>query len=313
MNMISTLERVCFFGASVTQQSSGYAAVLAKELNADVKVFGFGGMHLKDAGIIYIDSVLECNPDICFVDWFSTGYNECSPSTEEYIDTIIYRFTKASCKLVFLFFPYKEDPSKKAFHEFCKRFLVRRNMMFIDVAAQLHMYDVKTILRDNIHTNDLGSRLYADIIKRYYEKRADISFPSKINKTKYSEIQSLVVEKEFTRHMVITGDSEIIGVLLIVGPYSGIIRLSDDCHSYTLNTWDRWCYYTREHILIRHSIRDYLKISVLKDDFDTSSCKKDIDFSRIDKKLVVCEIYYIGNGIEVINLEDGVPLPCREV
>lgn len=307
--MISTLYRVCFFGASVTQQSSGYAAILKKELNADVKVFGFGGMHLRDAGIIYIDSVLECNPDLCFIDWFSTGYNSCDSNTEEYIDTIIYRFSKVFCKLVFLFFPYKENPSKKAFHEFCKRFLVRRNMMYIDVAARLQMYDIETILRDNIHTNDFGSRLYADIIKQYYEKRADIPFPPKINKTKYAEIKSLVVEREFTKYMVITGNSEIVGILLVVGPYSGVIRLSDDYRSYTLNTWDRWCYYTREQCLVKHNIRDYLKISILNNDFDTSSCKKDIDFSKIEKKLVVYKIYYIGNGIEVNNLEDGVPLP----
>lgn len=193
MDVTKSILKICFFGASVTQQSKGYAALLKEELSENVKVFGFGGMHLKDAGVCYIDKVLEWHPSICFVDWFSTGYKECSKKTEELIDTIIYKFTKASCKLIFLFFPYKEQ-EREEFYQFCKEFLQKRKIAFIDVDEQVRE-DRETILRDLIHTNDYGSRVYADIIKESYKKMQDqLVLPTEIYDTKYTKIKSIDVE-----------------------------------------------------------------------------------------------------------------------
>jgi len=50
---------LCFFGASVTQQKEGFAWHTSQLLNSEYNCFGYGGCHLKDAGICFIDKVLE--------------------------------------------------------------------------------------------------------------------------------------------------------------------------------------------------------------------------------------------------------------
>src|SRR5574344_2395817 len=94
--IINKYSRVAFFGASVTQQNPGYSYETAKLLESKYKVFGFGGMHLPDAGICFIDKVLKFKPNYVFVDWFSTDYMEQSNKTLSYIDTLLYKFSKAN-------------------------------------------------------------------------------------------------------------------------------------------------------------------------------------------------------------------------
>ena len=45
------MKKIAFYGASVTQQRNGYVKYFAKLSKAKVLKFGFGGMHLNDAGI----------------------------------------------------------------------------------------------------------------------------------------------------------------------------------------------------------------------------------------------------------------------
>ena len=77
-------DTICIFGASVTGQKTGYAAILKKRWS-NTYVYGYGGMHLKDAGIAYIDECLKHKPSVCFIDWFSTGYNVCDQNTIDYL------------------------------------------------------------------------------------------------------------------------------------------------------------------------------------------------------------------------------------
>ena len=101
---------ITFFGASITQQSQGYVHYFAN-LNPqfNIKVFGYGSMHLKDAGICFIDNVLTTDPEYCFIDWFSTAYvDEAKENFEEiclYLDTILHKFYSKGVKLVFLTLP----------------------------------------------------------------------------------------------------------------------------------------------------------------------------------------------------------------
>ena len=95
-----------FFGASVTKQKTGYAYILKRLFEKDnynTHIFGFGGMHLNNAGICMIDQIISKNPKYCFIDLFVTLYDKIDRNTIEYLDTIIYKFSKINCKLIFLF------------------------------------------------------------------------------------------------------------------------------------------------------------------------------------------------------------------
>lgn len=298
-------DKICFYGASVTQQKNGYAVILQKELGCDVEIFGFGGMHLKDAGVCFINKVIESHPSICFIDWFSTGYNECSHRTEELLDTIIYSFTNASCKLVFLFFPYVENDNKKIFHDFCKSYLMKKEATIIDVEKITNgKYSTGDILRDGTHTNDYGSRVFADIIKESFLKIKDIiKYPKKVANTKYTDIKCLEVNKEFNNIVQLEGDCEIIGLYSILGHYSGVIKVEEK--DYEKNTWDRWCLYDRDAFIFEYLLNGRITIRITNDIFDTSACKEKYDFSKVEKKLVIMKIYYIGKKVDVINITEG--------
>ena len=52
--------KVAFFGASTVQQINGYADIFAQNYTEyKCKKFGYGGMHLNNAGIVFIDKVIE--------------------------------------------------------------------------------------------------------------------------------------------------------------------------------------------------------------------------------------------------------------
>lgn len=56
--------KIAFYGASVTQQRNGFVDYFAKLSKIRVMKFGFGGMHLSDARICFVDKVVEARPDI---------------------------------------------------------------------------------------------------------------------------------------------------------------------------------------------------------------------------------------------------------
>ena len=122
---------IAVFGASVTQQKYGFATKLNKHFNVPIKVFGYGGMHLSNAAICFIDEVISERPTHCFFDWFSTGYNESNDKTVQYIDTILNKCSKNNCKPVFLFLPFKNNPNKNYFHHFCKSVLDNKKVFLL--------------------------------------------------------------------------------------------------------------------------------------------------------------------------------------
>ena len=298
---------ITIFGASVTQQKSGYASILASNLNDDVQIYGYGGMQLNGAGVCYIDKVLSAYPSHCFVDWFSTAFTEKSEKTIEYIDTIIHKFNPIECKLIFLFFPSRDYLNRKPFHDFCKKHLENVGAYYIDVAHFIR--GTEDILRDNVHTTDYGSRKYADtILSRFKLDEKHITLLQNSRKTRYCNIKNISINRKIKRSIHLKGNCEIVGFLLTIGPHSGLVDIvTNNTTTETENTWDPWCHYDRKHFNITNKIIDGgIKINVLQDSFDTSTCRREFDFSGIKKKLNIHYIYYVGEQLRVLNLLDRI-------
>lgn len=187
---------IAVFGASVTQQKPGFAYELKKLFAKEkVCVFGFGGMHLDDAGICFVDQVANHHPRICFVDWFSTGYTKVCAETKEYIDTILYKLTVVKCKPVFLFLARKEK--QEEFYHFCKTHLKTKNIAFVEVNELVASEPTEKILRDNIHTTEFGAKIYAQIIFNWYKKNYQKVICPKICATRFCQINVKKVNRIF--------------------------------------------------------------------------------------------------------------------
>lgn len=171
----------------------------------------------------------------------------------------------------------------------------------------MNKYDLDIILRDDVHTTEHGSSLYSKIIyEKFKENKDNMVIPSGMPETQYTNIKKISVDREFKSFLRIRGNCEIIGFLLTIGPHSGLIEVVEDrSETYTINTWDRWCHYTRRHFNLPMRISGEYHFNILQTDFDTSSCKIQMDFKKEEKKLIVHDIYYVGNELRIDNIHDS--------
>ncbi len=266
-------------------------------------------MHLNNAAICFIDEVISEKPSYCLFDWFGTSYNETNYKTVEYIDTILNKCSKIRCKPIFLFLPFRYNPKKYKFHYFCKSHLNDRNSFLIDINFEACKSNLNEILKDDLHTTKYGSELYSKIIyDKFIDNGDNINVPNGIPETKYECIKRIAVNREFDGSIELSGDCEIIGFLLTVGPHSGLVNVViDGTASFTGNTWDRWCHYTRKKFNLPMRLSENAQIHILQTPFDTSLSKTKFDFEKGQKKLIVHDIYYVGNDLTVDNINDG----CR--
>lgn len=286
---------ISFYGASVTQQKSGYAVKLRSKLKEDVKIFGYGGMHLNDAAICYVDKIVAMQPELCFIDWFSTAYIEKNDSTIDYLDTIVEKFTKINCKLVFLFFLNADHKNRISFYSFCKKYLINKGIAFCDLNEFID--ESSELLRDNVHTTEYGSEKYSEIILKFLrENRYSIKVAVKPKKTIYSEISEKKINRIYTKNLKLSGNGKVIGFLLTIGPHSGLIKVINKEHVTNFNTWDQWCHYNRKHFNISFVLENNdVILEVLDDDFDTSSCRNSyLSFENYKKKIIVHSIFHTG-------------------
>jgi hypothetical protein len=290
---------ISFFGASVTEQKNGYAVKLSNKLsNTDTHIFGYGGNHIDDAGICFIDNVLKTNSNYCFIDFFSTAYVSISETTIEYLDSMVYKLTQSNCKIIFLFLLDRDHSNRIEFYNFLKNYITSKNLYYIDINDFLKYNS--DLLRDNVHTTEFGSEEYAKIIYDVFQKDKDtIEYPINITKTKYCHhVKTLHVNKIFTDNIIFEGDCFIIAFYLIIGQKSGTIDINGvkEC------IWDQWCHYDRHHFNLKKiNVKDKLEMKILQDEVDYSTCRRDIGETCINKELNIIDIYYIGDKLEILN------------
>jgi hypothetical protein len=87
-----------------------------------------------------------------------------------------------------------------------------------------------------------------------------------------------------------------------------MVEVRNELESQTHNTWDRWCHYPRRTLdfgLSSIEVSGRVEVTVLRTDFDTSSCSSKKDFRKERKKLILHDIYYVGNFLNIDNMQHG--------
>jgi hypothetical protein len=164
-----------------------------------------------------------------------------------------------------------------------------------------HFDDLSIILRDGIHTTNLGSVEYGKIISdkftsNFYNK---IEIPNNYPaKTKFCNIKYVDLNTETKKELILSGLSEVIGISQLIGPYTGLV----DIDGVIYNNWDRWCYYEREMVNLKFKVDNISIIKVLQDDFDRSICTHPSNWS-VEKRLKLKRMYYIGEDIKIIKCD----------
>lgn len=161
--------KYCFFGSSVTEQATLYKTgevvgyvnhFITNYLNEDsgsALRIARGNTDICNAGIIYLDDIIKWKPDICILDWATSGNPEAD------IVTIYHIYKKLLAHNILPFtviFPRKKRcylslPVYKKQVEICQYF--GTPLLEIDPETELD-----NILRDTVHTNVLGGKIYAE-------------------------------------------------------------------------------------------------------------------------------------------------------
>lgn len=285
--------RIACFGASVTEQDPSYCTHLLPEY--EVIKFGYGSRQPSNAGYAYIDLVLSYAPEYCFIDWFSTGWLHADRFDEvkEFIQTLQYKFYTAGCKLIFLIFP-DTTVDKVAAYAMAYKYLTEIGVPVLDISQS---FDVSEVLRDGIHTTEVGGAMYAEKINEYFATLITKEPPPIIipEKTKYCDVGSLPINRIIRDKIVFNGKGQVLGIEQFIGPFSGLISVN----GVKMSIWDRWCYYRRDAMSVGFSVDGRTEVIVLQDDFDRSECVHldEADFS-VEKYLDWNTCFFIGNVYE---------------
>ncbi len=292
--------KVAFFGASTVQQINGYADIFAKNYTEyKCKKFGYGGMHLNNAGIVFIDKVIKWKPDICFVDWFCTDYINKDGKVELYVKVLLEKFSRINCRPIFLFLPHNDqEEDRKLFYQSTKKLVSDLDLEYICIDQLLSKENISDIVRDRIHTNQLGAEKYAFILSDYLKMHKEFNIIS-FGKNCFSNIKSVRVNKVYDKTMSFDGNCFIVGMTQLVGNFTGLLDKVTNETSEEILLWDRWCYYTRNHFALSFEVLGKTDLFVTNKKFDTSTCKSNLDFSLFKKKLVIKKIYYVGDSLFV--------------
>jgi hypothetical protein len=244
---------VSFFGASVTQQKNGYVdkfSELTNENNIIVKKYGYGSMHINDAGICFINNVICNKPNYCFIDWFSTGFICSSDYIKQFIDTIVLKLIKINCTPVFLLFDRKDMCQNRLnMYDYVINYGNKHNIKYISITNN---DNIDELLRDTVHTTEIGSLYYGKKIYDYFMinlinsqiNDSKIIFPEK---NQYYDIKVLQVNLTIYDEITLYGNAKIIGIYQKIGPYSGLVDIitGDNITKYLI--WDQWCNYERNN------------------------------------------------------------------
>lgn len=307
--MNNKMLNIAFFGASVTAQKTGYVSHFFNHKKFNVSQHGYGSMHIRDAGMCFIDDVLETNPDYCFLDWFSTSYIPKEQELYVYLDNFRYKFIHHNCQIIFLLFSGSEShmsQSRLEMYDQVIDYAKKYNIPYINLYEHVKNKESKTLLRDVVHTLDLGSEIYGNKIHEEFTnnilEKYELNSENLI-KNKYAEIKKIKLEKQVVEDFIkIKGKGELIGITQNVGPYSGVVKIEADGVFTNQRIWDVWCYYERKMITIRKSFENYLNIFVSQEDFDSSSAKQQIDWNLKKAIKPIDYLYYMGH-IEDIELQ----------
>lgn len=283
------MQNIVFFGASITQQKLGYVHSF-KKLNPtySIQQFGYGGMYITDAGICFIDDIICQKPEYCFLDWFSPACYRPPEKIEEYLDAIVEKLLNINCHVIFLFFYRKQmDPGWFQMFDYLKQYANQYNIVCYDLS---NLSDPDQYLRDNIHTNSLGSEKYGQIIHNNFHSTIftkNIVIPKK---NKYSTILNIDANIIATKYikLISLGQSSIIGVLQKIGLYTEDVSYTYNNENYLISLKDKWS---------SQYERSTIKISI------NNFCEEIIIQIPEGKQLIWEKLFYTGDRIQITDYE----------
>ena len=300
---------VCF-GASVTRQTNGYVDYLSNFLENEIYKEGYGSMHLKDAGICFLDKIISYKPGYCLIDWFSTSKTDYGNQIIKYLDAITYKLLGNNIEPIFLLFPISIMlETRVEMYNHIREYAKKYKIHIIDICNISAEENINTtnLLKDYVHTSQYGSVYYAKKIALYI-KNYVLNIDNKTilpKENKYSNIKEFVFPIQVNDFIEIEIDDELIGIYQKIGPYSDSVSIYDNEIRLlnTQNIWDVWCHYERETIKIEIFSPGKYLIKLNNNSVNKNNCKKTFNFTDFTKNILNLQKFYFTDNLSIINYE----------
>ncbi len=241
---------------------------------------GIGGVG-SISGLFLMDRlVLARRPQLCLVEFSLADRFGWTPPEllGPALEAIVWGLRAHECEPCFLHL-YRADNADRGALDTYRRVGQHHSVSSIDVAGYLEkciecgMYASGDIVRDVVHTTERGSDMVADAIasaltctpgngrpetaeaaplygRRFHQPRL---LPAKVEHLRYAR-RHTAGRFRFTYDYLTIGsdnalecefDGELVGLVIVVGPAAGVIRVSGEGRCTEFSTWDPSCYYER--------------------------------------------------------------------
>jgi lysophospholipase L1-like esterase len=241
---------------------------------------GIGGVG-SISGLFLMDRlVLPHRPDLCLVEFSVADRLGWTPPEllEPVLEAIICRLRSQGCEPCFVHL-HRADRADAGAMDTYDRIARHHSVSAIDVDAQWSRWrdagtcDVDELLRDVVHTTPRGADMVADALLPALTgdrgaARSETSRAALLHGARFHRARTVPAHADCLRgpgrpqrgrfrltyeYLAIgTGnrvecrfDGELVGLVIVVGPASGVIRVRGPGSSTDISTWDPTCFYDR--------------------------------------------------------------------
>ena len=299
------MKNILFYGASVTHQTgkTGFFENL-KNNNFIFTRMTFPSSQFYNAGFYNIPRInkLEKKPEIVFFEWSTTG--------ETVFDSLKLNFFIKSLIIsnilpVFLILP-KKDTFKlnRSCDDQLYNISFNAKVPLLDLRDILISNNIEEVLRDGVHTTELGAKLYAERIDQFLStylfpdsKNIQLEEVVDFNIATY-DLNCTVSEGQSLSFVFTSCHHSEIAIYHTIGPYSPVLEYICDGKLVSKSSiFDTWCHYERDNFTTLVSNTVFKKIStgslVIKISLDSPdySITKTGEVFDLPKKLDIKSIY----------------------
>jgi len=249
------MKNILFYGASVTHQTgkTGFFENLKND-NFIFTRMTFPSSQFYNAGFYNIPRInnLEKKPEIVFFEWSTTGETEFdSLKLNYFIKSLII----SNILPVFLILP-KKDTFK--FNRHCDEQLYNissnAKVPLLDLRDILISNNIDEVLRDNVHTTEIGAKLYAERIDQflttflfYESKNIQLEEVVDFNIATH-DLNCTITEGQSLSFLFTSSQHSEIAISHTIGPYSPVLEYVSGGNLISkTSVFDPWCYYERDN------------------------------------------------------------------
>lgn len=276
---------ILFFGASVTAQSThhstglvtGYVDALMSKFSShlySVSRVAYGSSQYSNMGRHGLLNALLRIPSVIFFEWHTTGETHISKDVLEAQHNVL---TKLGVRMVVLVLPSKRHTSEDVIDKY--KMLEEIEIPCLDLRYLIDRGEGEGLLRDEVHTNEIGAATYASHIDKYIQDNLLDSTNIPTYKSLYDIIElvdpsyhwllsrEIKLDVDLTVGAGLTFSSNKSSQLMFTimrGPCCPNVRICDliSGNQSELELLDQWSYYDRFSCGIEISIEPSGKVNI---------------------------------------------------